>query len=122
MGLSDSVLNATLKAKSVIEESEVIWQEKRLKYKVYLALPTSRLSEFQMIAFKTNLTYTVDQIFYPHISTELMPDFSTGLFTECEDHTADVCRETNKFSLNFALHYFSHIVHQCGLALIQIKM
>ncbi|XP_054266608.1 GPI mannosyltransferase 4-like [Macrosteles quadrilineatus] len=122
MGLSDSVLNATLKAKSVIEESEVIWQEKRLKYKVYLALPTSRLSEFQMIAFKANLTYTVDQIFYPHISTELMPDFSTGLFTECEDHTADVCRETNKFSLDFALHYFSHIVHQCGLALIRIKM
>ncbi|XP_046674353.1 GPI mannosyltransferase 4-like [Homalodisca vitripennis] len=122
MGLSDTVENAAKKVREVVGTSEKIWQEKRLKYKVFLAIPTSRLAEFEINAYKMNITYFVEQIFYPHVATEAMPDFSLGMFTKCEGFTESECQATiSNLSLDFPLHYFSHIIDQCGLALVKIN-
>lgn len=122
MGLSDEIESVALKVKDVVEESEQVWQDKRLKYKVYVAVPTSQLSEFQMAAFKININYTVEQIFYPHISTEAMPDFSMKMFTNCDSYHSPNCQSSNSlFSLTFIIEYFSHIMQQCGLSIIKIN-
>lgn len=122
LGLSDEIENVALKVKNVVEESEKVWQEKRLKYKVYVAVPTSQLVEFQMAAFKMNINYTIEQIFYPHISTEAMPDFSMKMLTNCDSYHSHNCQLSNNlFSLTFIIEYFSHIIQQCGLSVIKIN-
>lgn len=109
MGLSDTVENAVIKAKDALDMSENIWQEKRLKYRVYLALPTTRFTQFQVIARRMNITYSVERVFYPHLSTEAMPD--VGFHFDMSDF---------QNSANKLLKSFSNVIFQFGLSLIRI--
>lgn len=109
MGLSDTVENAVLKAKEVLDMSENIWQEKRLKYKVYIALPSSRFFQFQAIAYQLNITHSAERVFYPHLSTEAMPDFRFNF------DVTDFKTNSNKL-----FKHFSNIFFQFGLSVIRI--
>lgn len=129
MGLSDTVNNAALEVKEILDSCEKKWVEKRLKYRLYVAIPTSLTSEFQMAALNANMTNSVEYIFYPHLSTEAMPKLGIDLFKKCDqnilgNHMGD-CRAhislAQDLSSGFVLQYFSYVAHQFGLALIEIK-
>lgn len=131
IGLSESVDHAAQKVKEILDSCEQKWKEKRMKYRLYLAIPSSKTEEFQMAAFKVNMTNTVEHVFYPHLSTEAMPNFSMDVFKKCnQDHEVDEfggeCRAqlslAQDLSFDLALRYFSHIVHQFGLTLIRIRI
>lgn len=122
MGLSDTVENATNEGKRVVDMLEQTWNEKRLQYKVFLAIPTSRYTEFQSIANKKNITYSLEHIFYPHLSTEVMPNFSLDIINICEYYNAvSVCPGDKELSIKSSLKYFTNIISQFGLALIRLN-
>lgn len=130
-GLSDSVDHTTKKVKEILDSCEQKWKEKRMKYRLYLAIPSSKTAEFQMAAFKINMTYEIKHIFYPHLSTEALPNFSLDVFKKCnQDYELDEfggeCRAQLSFaqdlSFDLPLRYLSHIVHQLGLAIIHIHV
>lgn len=123
MGLSDTIENAAYQIKNITEAAENTWKERRLKYKVWYVVPTSRLAEFEMTAMRMNISYRVDQIFYPHLTTEVMPDLSSSVFDKCRDYNSGTdCQATvSVLTLDLALQYFSHIIHQLGLAVVKIN-
>lgn len=56
------------------EKSEQIWKEKKLKYRLYYASPSSRSFDFRLACTDHNITVKVETIFYPHLSTEALPN------------------------------------------------
>lgn len=113
----------------MLDSCEQKWKEKRMKYRLYLAIPSSKTEEFQMAAFKLNVTNRVETIFYPHLSTEALPNFSIDVFKKCdqdyESHQfGGECRArlnlAQDLSFDLPIRYFSHIVHQLGLTVIRI--
>ncbi|XP_075221500.1 phosphatidylinositol glycan anchor biosynthesis class Z isoform X2 [Lycorma delicatula] len=85
LGSSESMDQVAMKIKTVLNTCETKWKEKHLKYKLYFALPSSLTEEFQVAAFKMNLTHSINKVFYPHVSTEALPNLRVDAFKKCKD-------------------------------------
>lgn len=60
--------------KNIVDEAEATKTKENLNYSVYLALPSSLVDD-QTNFQASNLTFTRDSVFYPHMSTEALPQF-----------------------------------------------
>lgn len=110
--------------KAILNRSENLWNEKRLKYRIYYVAPSSLMNDFQAAAFNQNLTQLVDTMFYPHLSVEALPKFEVYSVQKCNDHgNEQTCHlEDNlKFSLELPLKYLSSLAHQFSLTVYKIK-
>lgn len=127
-----------LKIKTILNTCENNWNEKRLKYRLYFALPSSLTEEFQVAAFRNNLTHSINQVFYPHVSTEALPNLRVDAFKKCRDKfkgsketllfsdwgecSSDVDSVwSHDLSWDLPVRYFSNLVHQFGLTLFTIN-
>lgn len=81
--------------------------EVKKKPKIYLLLPTSKAYELEQEVFKNNLTIIEAAKFYPHVSTEALPNFMQSIQLFYED--------------NSIYNFFTDILCSCGLGLYQIK-
>ncbi|PSN33686.1 GPI mannosyltransferase 4 [Blattella germanica] len=110
------------KIQSLLESCELKKKEKRLDYRLYLSLPASLMEEFHLNA--PNITgefeYSVEKVFYPHVSTEALPDIFHLLSHECVDEDDGMyCDSENIYTS--PLKFISRLVQSFGLTLIRIK-
>jgi phosphatidylinositol glycan class Z len=111
-----------MKLHTLLETCELKKNEKRLDYRLYLALPGSLMEQFLVIAsnLTSDLEYSVEKVFYPHVSTEALPDVYHLLSEECMNfHTQKYC-DSDTFFLS-PLKFLSRLVQQFGLTLIRIQ-
>ncbi|XP_039278397.1 GPI mannosyltransferase 4 isoform X3 [Nilaparvata lugens] len=135
-GSSQNMSVVAANIKTLLDECDRRWVEKRLKYKILFALPSSLTEDFQVAAFKLNLSHSIEEVFYPHISTEALPNLRVDAFKECRMKLSSVDSrfvdwgECNKdgqrererdFTWDMPLRYFSNLVHQIGLTLFRIE-
>ncbi|KAJ9592185.1 hypothetical protein L9F63_001301, partial [Diploptera punctata] len=76
-----------------------IRKKKRLDYRLYVALPASLMEEFHLAApnGSQGFQYSVEKVFYPHVSVEALPDVFHLLSHECmNDDMQEYC-ETESF-------------------------
>uniref|UniRef100_T1HXP4 Mannosyltransferase n=3 Tax=Rhodnius TaxID=13248 RepID=T1HXP4_RHOPR len=123
---SANMESVALKLNSVLEQAEKTWSEKRLKYKVFLAIPSSITYDFQAEALKHNLTQNIVTTFYPHVSTEALPYFDSYLNSDCQSDGVDMqsCPAdlpSVTWTLDMPLKFSLHIAHQFGLTLLSVK-
>jgi len=111
-----------LKLQALLETCELKKNEKRLDYYLYLALPASLVEEFHLTApnSTSGLEYSVEKVFYPHVSTEALPDVFHLLSNECMNYDTQTYCENEKFYTS-PLKFFSRFVQQFGLTLIRIQ-
>ncbi|BES92356.1 Alg9-like mannosyltransferase family [Nesidiocoris tenuis] len=107
LGSSISVDHIAIKLAVIIEQAEKTWSEKRMKYRVYYAAPSSLIKEVQSSCFSQGLNATIDRIFFPHLSTEALP-------TVASFNASDL------LTVHGALKTLSDLAHQMGLALIRV--
>ncbi|RZF39822.1 hypothetical protein LSTR_LSTR000470 [Laodelphax striatellus] len=140
-GSSQNMSVVASNIKTLLDECDKRWLEKRLKYKIFFALPSSLTEDFQVAAFKLNLSHSIQEVFYPHISTEALPNLRVDAFKECRiqkstysevDHRfvdwgecssdkEEVRERERDFTWDMPLRYFSNLVHQIGLTLFRIE-
>lgn len=129
---------AAVEIKTVLDNCENNWNEKRLKYRLYFALPSSLTEEFQVAAFRMNLTHSISKVFYPHVSIEALPNLRVDAFKKCTDKYSndtgtflfsdwgecsyDVNTSSDQdLSWDLPVRYFSNVIHQFGLTLFTVK-
>ncbi|XP_063709701.1 GPI mannosyltransferase 4 [Culicoides brevitarsis] len=105
-----------------VNEMKKVTTNKSHKYKIYFAIPTSKLEEWNYVFYNGSapLTQQKIKIFYPHLSTEALPDFYSP-------HPHDIGAEVTEkpldlYTIDGALKQFSSIVHQFGLILYKIEV
>lgn len=108
-------------------------KSKAKKYRIFLALPASLSDELNLAFYNSNSTimqYRQVRVFYPHLSTEAMPDFSVKHPCEVNtdffeiDTTCDAAKLSRNEPLSVAtiLHGISSMVHQFGLVLYKVEI
>lgn len=118
------------KLKIILDDNEMRLTEKNQKYQLYVAIPTSLTDDLSMAFWRSNSTlmkYERIKVFYPHLSTEALPNFSIKHST---DSTFDSKRECSLYErgsdvdslVSMAFKQFSSIVNQLGLALYRIDV
>ena len=125
LGSSENFENINVKLINVLKYGEEKRKKLRKNYRVFYAFPTSLYNEFKTSHeyYKMNYTYKIDKIFFPHLSTEALPN----LIVNTSDD-GDVIRMTTNTSGIFnvfdcvPLRYFIEFFHQFGLILIEINM
>uniref|UniRef100_A0A336MMM5 Mannosyltransferase n=1 Tax=Culicoides sonorensis TaxID=179676 RepID=A0A336MMM5_CULSO len=107
---------------------------KQHRYKIYFTIPTSKVEEWNQVFYNKSASSPVIQkkvkIFYPHLSTEALPDFYSHHPHEIEVTSDDkitsnqdkIENEDNLYSIEGALKKLSSIVHQFGLILYKIEI
>lgn len=77
------------KLKRLTDAAEVRAKVKKIDYEMFVAVPTSKALELNQILLKYHavFTYTVERVFYPHLSTEAFPNFHH--IHPCETHHSD---------------------------------
>lgn len=94
--------------KKLVFEAEATRRKDNLNYSVYLALPSSlvdNLSYFQA----SNITFTRESVFYPHMSTEALPRISNILsYSKAEDLHKET-EETGFYTKSSEAAYFQHV-------------
>jgi phosphatidylinositol glycan class Z len=110
------------KLQTLLETCELKKIEKRVDYRLYLALPASLVEEFHITApnSTSGLEYSVDKVFYPHVSTEALPDVFHLLSHDCMNYDTEKYCESEKFYTS-PFKFFSRFVQQFGLTLIRIQ-
>ncbi|EDW00642.1 GPI mannosyltransferase 4 isoform X1 [Drosophila grimshawi] len=107
---------------------------KRLRYKIYLAIPAALSGELHEALQRSNassyLNFELVSVFYPHLSTEAFPrlqgrhpcDVDAPHWTH--DDLRGTCAVEQPPTLSFAYlsRQFSSFVHQFGLALYEIDV
>lgn len=96
-------------------------QVQKLNYRLYLALPATLSEDFHATSLKniSKFSYSIDHIFYPHVSTEALPNLFAHTHCPEEDEIIGFC--DNEPFLNSPFNYFSKIIQQFGLILIRIS-
>lgn len=110
------------KLQTVLETCELKKKEKRLDYTLYLSLPASLMEEFHITAPNSTygFEYSVEKVFYPHVSTEALPDIYHLLSHDCMNYDSETyCESETLYTSPFKL--FSRFVQQFGLTLIRIQ-
>lgn len=110
------------KLQTLLETYELKKTEKRLDYRLYLALPASLVEEFHITAPNSTsaLQYSVVKVFYPHVSTEALPDVFHLLSDDCMNSNTEKYCEREKFYTS-PFKFFSRFVQQFGLTLVRIQ-
>ncbi|XP_063240991.1 GPI mannosyltransferase 4 [Bacillus rossius redtenbacheri] len=108
------------RAESLITSCERTYAEKKLDYRVYVALPMSLAERFYGLVDRTNssLSYATVKVFYPHVSTEALPSFPLAAKCRPEQSESDSCEE---YFYSSPIKFFSRYAQQFGLALIKIQ-
>lgn len=103
----------------------------KYKYKIYFAIPTSRIEEWNHVFYNASSSSLIKQtkvkIFYPHLSTEALPDLYSHHPHEFDEsgEPNDLKNDENDeslYTIDGALKQFSSIVHQFGLILYKIEV
>lgn len=121
------------KLKIILDDNEMRLSEKKQKYQLYVAIPTSLTEDLSMAFWRSNSTvmkYERVKVFYPHLSTEALPKFSIKHPTEIKTDVFDLERKCSLYErgsdddslVSMAFKQFSSIVHQFGLALYRIDV
>ena len=111
-----------VKLQALLETCEYKRREKRVDYRIFLALPASLMEEFHLRApnVSAGFEYSVEKVFYPHVSTEALPDVFHLLSHECmNDNMQEYC-EVERFYTS-PLKFFSRLMQQFGLTLVRIQ-
>lgn len=111
-----------MKLQALLDMCELKKHEKRLDYRLYLALPASLVDQFHVTTPNSTLAfeYSVEKVFYPHVSTEALPDVFNLLSHECMNYdTQTYCESENIYTS--PLKFLSRFIQQFGLTLIRIQ-
>jgi len=111
-----------MKLQTLLEVCELKKHEKRLDYLLYLALPASLVDQFHVTTPNSTLAfeYSVEKVFYPHVSTEALPDVFHLLSHECMNYDTQTYCETENIYTS-PLKFLSRFMQQFGLTLIRIQ-
>ncbi|XP_055905436.1 GPI mannosyltransferase 4 [Eupeodes corollae] len=124
-----------LKLKIILNHCETKQQTQKLKYRLYLAIPASLTDQLHEVAYKSNMTsidYELIKVFYPHLSTEALPNpfgrHPCDLNTPIDD-LKGTCQVPASFqakddflSMAYLSRQFSAFAHQFGLALYKFEI
>lgn len=110
------------KLEALLETCELKKIKKRVDYRLYLALPASVMEKFHITTPNSTygLQYSVEKVFYPHISTEAFPDVFHLLSHDCMNYDTETYCENEKFFTS-PFKFLSRVVQQFGLTLIRIQ-
>lgn len=122
------------KMKIILDAAEMKSKTKNINYELFIAMPSSRAFELNQLFYKHQLliTYKAEYTFYPHLSTEAFPFFSTTLHpceinTNVDEHD-DTCGigsdvgESDEFNVDYLLRKLSSFAHQFGLVLYRVEI
>lgn len=120
---SDNLENINLKLLSVLRLAEEKKKSVRRNYRLFYAFPTSFFNEFRYAYqyYSTNYTYEIREIFYPHFSTEALPNLALNITEDVDFNFSKISGIFNLFDC-FSLRYFLEFLHQFGLMMIEIKL
>lgn len=123
-----------IKLKLLLDVNEMKKLKGNHKYKLYLAIPTSRVEELNQVFYNKSKTSLIIKrqvkVFYPHLSTEALPDLYSHhpheintIIDEVDDKSG-LYNNIDKsiWSIDGVLKQFSSIVHQFGLVLYKIEL
>ncbi|KAM7343274.1 phosphatidylinositol glycan anchor biosynthesis class Z [Cochliomyia hominivorax] len=121
------------KLKLIISNNELKKETKKIKYRIFLALPSSLSDELNYVLQKSNSTYLhydLVRVFYPHLSTEAFPQVlgrHPGQIDPphwSEDNLKGYCslEQEPELSFSYISKQFSSFVHQFGLALYEFEL
>lgn len=131
---SGSIIDLHRKIKLILDLSEMKLARFQQQYKMYLAIPSSLSEELANALYHSNntlLKYQRVKVFYPHLSTEAMPQLFVKHPTEVKTDVFDVDQTCSLFeyhkvilpySVAAMLRQFSSIMHQFGLVLYRIEV
>lgn len=124
-----------LKLKIILNHCEVKQRSHNLKYHLYLAIPASLTGQLNEVAYKSNMSsvdYELVKVFYPHLSTEAMPNpfgrHPCDLNTAKDDlegtcQAMDLDGKGDDFlTVAYLSRQFSAFVHQFGLSLYKFEL
>ncbi|KAL1123275.1 hypothetical protein AAG570_002361 [Ranatra chinensis] len=122
MGSSVTMGTVAINMKKLADLCESQWKQKRLKYRLYAALPSSMADELHVEALRLNLTMELIKVFYPHVSTEAPPRFLGFPSSSAESGEEEPLLNDNIFQryVRIPLKYFSVVSHQLGLSLFRV--
>lgn len=123
--------------KLIIDANEMNMHQRKERHQLLLAIPTSLSNDLSLAFLRSNNTmikHSLLKVYYPHLSTEAMPQIFTphpvtinmdvfdvdekcGLYDK-----EDVYEDESMLSLSFVLRKVSSIAHQLGLALYKIEV
>jgi phosphatidylinositol glycan class Z len=111
-----------MKLQTLLETCELKRNEKKLDYRLYLAIPASLVDQFHLTTPNSTLAfkYSVEKVFYPHVSTEALPDVFHLLSHECVNYDIQTYCERENF-YTAPLKFLSRFIQQFGLTLIRIQ-
>ncbi|GAB0090040.1 Mannosyltransferase [Sergentomyia squamirostris] len=121
------------KLKLILDVSELKLVGKKQRYALFLAIPSSLTDDLNMAFYASNSTLMRQKqvkVFYPHLSTEAMPNIfvrhpcevNTDFF-EIDDTCSAYDEDKEEFySVDNFLRRFSSLIHQFGLVLYRIEV
>lgn len=116
------------KLKIILDYNEMKLSTRNEKYELYLTIPTSLTEDLSLAFWRSNSTvmkYERVKVFYPHLSTEALPNFFFKHSIEMKEDIvdSDTCSLYDEESLVYmVVKQFSSIFHQFGLALYRIDV
>ncbi|XP_061398694.1 GPI mannosyltransferase 4 [Musca vetustissima] len=117
----------------IISHCELKKETKKLRYRLFLAIPSSLSDDLNLALVQNNATYLnyeLKHVFYPHVSTEALPQFlgrHPGIVDPphwSEDNLKGTCsvEVEPELSFTYASKQLSSFVHQFGLALYEFEL
>lgn len=116
------------KMKIILDYNEMKLSTKKEKYQLYLTIPSSLTEDLNLAFLRSNSTvmkHELVKVFYPHLSTEALPNIFVKHSTEIETDVFDLdtCKLYDDDSpVYMVFKQFSLIFHQFGLALYRIDV
>lgn len=121
------------KIKLLMDVSEIRLRSKKINYELFVAIPTSKAFELNQIfhEHRAIFTYQEERVFYPHLSTEALPNFH-HIFHPCEINVTgsndpdETCQieddDFDFFSVKSLSRTFTSVAQQFGLVLYKIEV
>ncbi|XP_075167212.1 phosphatidylinositol glycan anchor biosynthesis class Z [Haematobia irritans] len=117
----------------IASHCELKKETKKLKYRLFLAIPSSLTDDLNYALVQSNATYLhydLHHVFYPHLSTEALPQFlgrHPGIIDPphwSEDDFQGICvmEQTPELSFSYVSKQLSSFIHQFGLALYEFEL
>lgn len=115
--------NINAKLITILKVSEAKKKATRRNYKVFYAFPTSLFNEFRFSYhhYSSNYTYWIDDIFYPHFSSEALPNFILNVTDYSEFNFCENNRILDFFDY-VPVRYLIEFFHQFGLIVIEVSL
>lgn len=113
--------NINSKLLSILKVSEAKKKSQHRNHKIFYALPTSLFNEFRYSYhyYSSNYSYSILNIFYPHFSSEALPNFTLNV-TDSDEFSFCSYYKIFDFIDYVPVRYLIELLHQFGLILIQI--